>query len=84
MGDRIVNTVFRELRYAMRQLTRTPLFTNLAVLSFGLGIGANTTRPSGLRLARGRRVALTPPRFFDPSNQKKKRRSRWELIFVRR
>ncbi|MBK5255562.1 MAG: ABC transporter permease [Vicinamibacteria bacterium] len=38
-----MNTLLRDLNYAARQLLRTPLFTVLAVLSFGLGIGANTT-----------------------------------------
>ena len=36
-------TPLRDLRYAARQLANTPLFTGLAILSFGLGIGANTT-----------------------------------------
>ncbi len=36
-------TLLRDLRYAARQLASTPLFTGLAILSFGLGIGANTT-----------------------------------------
>jgi len=32
-----------DLKYAARQLLSTPLFTVLAIVSFGLGIGANTT-----------------------------------------
>jgi hypothetical protein len=36
-------TFLRGLRYAARQLANTPLFTGLAILSFGLGIGAHTT-----------------------------------------
>lgn len=38
-----MTTLLRDVRLAARQLAQTPLFTFLAVLSFGLGIGANTT-----------------------------------------
>ena len=38
-----MNAFLNDLRYAARQLTSAPLFTGLAILSFGLGIGANTT-----------------------------------------
>lgn len=38
-----MNSLPSDLKYAARQLLNTPSFTALAILSFGLGIGANTT-----------------------------------------
>jgi macrolide transport system ATP-binding/permease protein len=37
-----VGTIARDVRYGMRGLTRNPLFTLVAALSLGLGIGANS------------------------------------------
>jgi putative ABC transport system permease protein len=38
-----MNTFFRDLRYSIRLLLKSPAFTAVAVLSIALGIGANTT-----------------------------------------
>lgn len=37
-----MNSLLLDLRHAIRQLRRTPVFTLVAALSLGLGIGANT------------------------------------------
>jgi len=38
-----VETFFQDLRYALRILKKTPVFTAVAVLTLGFGIGLNTT-----------------------------------------
>src|SRR5690242_13933671 len=51
----------RDLRYAMRTLSRTPTFTAVAVLVMALGVGANTTLFTVVRS-----VLLKPLPFKDP------------------
>lgn len=36
-----IETVFNDVRYALRQLRRNPVFSTMAILSLALGIGAN-------------------------------------------
>lgn len=37
-----MGAVFGDLKYSFRTLSRSPLFTGIAILSLALGVGANT------------------------------------------
>jgi predicted permease len=60
-GVRLLEDVGSDLRYAVRQVKRSPGFAVLAVLSLGLGIGANTSIFSALNSVLFRPLPVADP-----------------------
>lgn len=48
-GSRVIDTIWRDFRYALRSLGKRRGFTILAVASLGIGLGANTALFSPIR-----------------------------------
>ncbi|MPY90326.1 MAG: FtsX-like permease family protein [Luteitalea sp.] len=61
LGLRLVDELTGDLRYAWRQLRRSPAFTAVAVVSLALGIGANTAIFSLMETALWRSIPVHRP-----------------------
>jgi predicted permease len=61
IGLRLLDDLGNDLRYATRQLKRSPAFTAVAVISLALGIGANTAIFSLMEAALWKSVRVSEP-----------------------
>jgi len=66
-----LDTLLRDVRYALRQFARNPLFTIVAMISLAIGIGANTAIFSVMDTVLLRSLAVPNPQelvmFTDPN-----------------
>src|SRR5438128_11482129 len=67
-------TILQDLKYGFRMLAKNPGFTAIAVISLGLGIGANTTIFSFVNALLFQQPAVeSPSRLVEIFNQNTKR-----------
>ena len=75
MDTRFVDHTFRDARYGLRLLKRTPIFAAVAILSLALGVGANAAIFHLIDTIQLRPLAIRVRRSWQRSGPMGRRRS---------
>lgn len=82
-GLPLLDSLLQDLRYALRSLRKTPAFTAAAVLTLGIGIGANTAVFSTIDEALFRPLDFPGPNNWLMSSHSTRRRGGSSRVLIR-